>query len=87
MSWKQLKALFLKKANKGENSNEQAIKSNIQIWCRSLNTVYILHIFSGGGSEMVVVNIIFLSFMVGFCIKAGTMLIPMVIEEFRNMED
>ena len=36
---------------------------------------------------MVVVNIIFLTFMVGFCIKAGTILIPMVIEEFRNMED
>ena len=36
---------------------------------------------------MVVVNIIFLTFMVGFCIKVGTILIPMVIEEFRNMED
>ena len=36
---------------------------------------------------MVIVNIIFLSFMVGFCIKAGIILIPMVIEEFRNMED
>ncbi len=36
---------------------------------------------------MVVVNIIFLTFMVGFCIKAGTILIPMVIEEFKKMED
>ena len=36
---------------------------------------------------MILVNIIFLTFMVGFCIKAGTILIPMVIEEFRNMED
>ena len=36
---------------------------------------------------MVVVNIIFLTFTVGFCIKAGTILIPMVIKEFKNMED
>ena len=36
---------------------------------------------------MILVNIIFLTFMVGFCIKAGTILIPMVIKEFRNMED
>ena len=36
---------------------------------------------------MILVNIIFLSSMVGFCIKAGTILIPMVIEEFKNMED
>ena len=36
---------------------------------------------------MVVVNIILLSFMVGFCIKAGTILIPMVIEEFKETED
>ena len=36
---------------------------------------------------MILVNIIFLPFTVGFCIEAGTILIPMVIEEFRNMED
>ena len=36
---------------------------------------------------MVIVNIIFLSFMVGFCIKAGTILIPMVIKELKEMED
>ena len=36
---------------------------------------------------MVIVNIIFLSFMVGFCVKAGTILIPMVIQDFKNMED
>ena len=36
---------------------------------------------------MVIVNIIFLSFMVGFCIKAGTILIPMAIKEFKETED
>ena len=36
---------------------------------------------------MILVNIIFLTFMVGFCIKAGTILIPMVIQDFKNMED
>ena len=36
---------------------------------------------------MILVNIIFLSFMVAFCIKTMSILIPMVIEEFRNMED
>ena len=36
---------------------------------------------------MILVNIVFLTFMVGFCIKAGTILIPMVIEEFKEMED
>ena len=36
---------------------------------------------------MILVNIIFLTFMAGFCIKAGTILIPMVIKEFKNMED
>ena len=36
---------------------------------------------------MVVVNIILLSFMVGFCIKAGTILIPMVIKELKEMEN
>ena len=36
---------------------------------------------------MILVNIIFLSFMVGFCIKAGTILIPMAIEEFKKTKD
>ena len=36
---------------------------------------------------MILVNIIFLSFMVGFCVKVGTILIPMVIQDFKNMED
>ena len=36
---------------------------------------------------MILVNIIFLSFIVGFCVKAGTILIPMVIQDFKNMED
>ena len=36
---------------------------------------------------MVIVNIIFLTFTLGFCIKAGTILIPMVIKELKEMED
>ena len=36
---------------------------------------------------MVIVNIIFLTFMVGFCIKAGTILVPMIIKELKEMED
>ena len=36
---------------------------------------------------MILVNIIFLSFMLGFCIKVGTILIPMVIKELKEMED
>ena len=36
---------------------------------------------------MILVNIIFLTFIVGFCIKAGTILIPMVIKELKEMED
>jgi hypothetical protein len=36
---------------------------------------------------MVIVNIIFLSFMFGFCVKAGTILIPMLIKELKKMED
>ena len=36
---------------------------------------------------MILVNIIFLTFMVGFCIKVGTILVPMVIKEFKEMED
>ena len=67
-------------------SNEQAIKPNIQIWSCSVNAVHVLHIFLGG-VKMILVNIVFLTFMVGFCIKAGTILIPMAIEEFKNMED
>ena len=51
-----------------------------------VDLVHVLHIFLGG-VKMILVNIIFLSFMVGFCIKAGTILIPMVIKEFKNMED
>ena len=36
---------------------------------------------------MILVNIVFLTFMVGFCIKTGTILIPMVIKELKEMED
>ncbi len=36
---------------------------------------------------MILVNIIFLIFMFAFCIKAGTILIPMAIEEFKETED
>ena len=36
---------------------------------------------------MMIVNVIFLTGMVGFCIKAGTILIPMAIEEFKETED
>ena len=56
------------------------------MWGCSLNILHILHIFLGG-VKMILVNIIFLTFTVGFCIKVGTILIPMAIEEFKNMED
>ena len=36
---------------------------------------------------MILVNIIFLTGIFGFCVKAGTILIPMVIQDFKNMED
>ena len=36
---------------------------------------------------MVDVNIIFLSCIVGFCIKTMSILVPMVIKEFKEMED
>ena len=36
---------------------------------------------------MVVVNIIFLSFMVAFCIKTMSILVPMIIKELKEMED
>ena len=36
---------------------------------------------------MVVVNIIFLSFMLGFCIKTMSILVPMIIKELKEMED
>ena len=36
---------------------------------------------------MVIVNIIFLGFMVAFCIKAMPILIQMLIKEFKEMED
>ena len=36
---------------------------------------------------MILVNIIFFTFMVGFCIKAGTILIPMLVKELKKMED
>ena len=36
---------------------------------------------------MILLNIVFLTFMVGFCIKAGTILIPMVIKELKEMEN
>ncbi len=36
---------------------------------------------------MILVNIIFLSFMVGFCMKTMSILIPMIIKELKEMED
>ena len=33
------------------------------------------------------INIIFLSFMVGFCIKTMSILIPMLVKELKEMED
>ena len=78
--------MFQKKANKGENLNEQIHQSSNKIWSHSVDSVHILHIFLGG-VKMILVNIIFLTFTLGFCIKAGTILIPTVIEEFKNMED
>ena len=36
---------------------------------------------------MVIVNIIFLTFTVGFCIKAMSILIPMLVKELKEMED
>ena len=36
---------------------------------------------------MILVNIIFLSFMVAFCIKTMSILIPMAIKELKKMED
>ena len=36
---------------------------------------------------MILVNIIFLSFMVAFCIKTMSILVPMIIKELKEMED
>ena len=36
---------------------------------------------------MILVNIIFLSFMVAFCIKTMSILVPIVIKELKEMED
>ena len=36
---------------------------------------------------MVIVNIIFLSFMVAFCIKTMSILVPMLNTELKEMED
>ena len=36
---------------------------------------------------MILVNIIFLGFMLGFCIKTMSILVPMVIKELKEMED
>ena len=36
---------------------------------------------------MILVNIIFLTFMVGFCIKTMSILIPMLVKELKEMED
>ena len=68
-------------------SNEQTFKSNIQIWGHSVNTVYILYIFLGGGSEMVVVNIIMVTGMAMFVVEAFSYLIPALIKEFKETED
>ena len=57
------------------------------MWGHSVNTVYILYIFLGGGSEMVVVNIIMVTGMAMFVVEAFSYLIPALIEEFKNMED
>ena len=57
------------------------------MWGCSVDSVYILYLFFKGGNKMVIVNIIFLTFTAGFCIKAGTILIPMVIKELKEMEN
>ena len=36
---------------------------------------------------MILVNIVFLTFMVGFCIKTMSILIPMLVKELKEMED
>ena len=36
---------------------------------------------------MILVNIIFLSFMVAFCIKTMSIFVPMIIKELKEMED
>ena len=43
--------------------------------------------FLEGGNKMVIVNIIFLTFMAMFVVEAFSYLIPALIEEFKNMED
>ena len=68
-------------------SNEQAIKSNVQMWGCSLNILHVLHIFLGGGNKMVIVNIIMVTGMAMFVVEAFSYLIPALIKEFRNMED
>ena len=78
--------MFQKKANEGENLNEQAIKSNSQIWGCYVDLVHVLHIFLGG-VKMVVVNIIMVTGMAMFIVEAFSYLIPALIEEFKNMED
>ena len=67
-------------------SDEQTFKSNVQIWGCYVDLVHVLHIFLGG-VKMILVNIIFLSFMVALCIKTMSILIPMAIKELKKMED
>ena len=68
-------------------SNEQAIKSNVQIRGCSVDFVHILYLFFRGGSEMVVVNIIMVTGMAMFIVEAFSYLIPALIIVFKEMED
>ena len=40
-----------------------------------ISNIYILHIFFEGGNKMILVNIIFLVFMVAFCITTMSILV------------
>ena len=68
-------------------SNEQAIKSNVQIRGCSVGFVYILYLFFRGGDKMVIVNIIMVTGMAMFVVEAFSYLIPALIKEFKKMED
>ena len=68
-------------------SDEQAIKSNVQIWGCSVDSVYILYLFFRGGNKMVIVNIIIVTGMAMFIAETFSYLIPALIKEFKEMED
>ena len=68
-------------------SNEQAIKSNVQIRGCYVDSVYILYLFFRGGNKMVIVNIIMVTGMAMFVVEAFSYLIPALIKEFKETED